>query len=144
MCRSLYIARILRSTTSARILRAFGGLPYKQDMRKSIYSPEYRRVLAKLIELRTRAGLTQRDLATKLGREHSFVWRIESGQRRLDVVEFYWVCQALGYDAAVIYKALIKELAAPQMVAEVAKEEGLPLAKVAEPRAPYRTRPRKS
>ena len=110
-------------------------------MRKSIYSPEYRRVLAKLIELRTRAGLTQRDLATKLGREHSFVWRIETGQRRLDVVEFYWVCQALGCDAAVVYKALSKELAAPPAAPEA---EDLPLRKVAEPPAPYRIRPRKS
>lgn len=42
-----------------------------------------------LLAMRQKAGLTQRDLAKKLGREHSFVWRIEAGERRLDVIEFY-------------------------------------------------------
>jgi transcriptional regulator with XRE-family HTH domain len=46
--------------------------------------------------MRKEAKLTQRQLADRLGREHSFVWRIEQGERRLDVVEFYWVCKALG------------------------------------------------
>ena len=57
--------------------------------------------------MRQKAGLTQRELAAKLGREHSFVWRIESGERRLDVVEFFWVCQALGQDARRVYGELV-------------------------------------
>ena len=57
--------------------------------------------------MRRKAGMTQRDLAAKLGREHSFVWRIERGERRLDVVEFYWVCQALGQDAQRVYSELV-------------------------------------
>jgi len=76
-------------------------------VQKSIHSPEYQKVLEKLVALRQKAGLTQRELATKLGREHSFVWRIETGERRLDVVEFYWVCQALGQDANLIYRELV-------------------------------------
>lgn len=77
-------------------------------MRKSIHSPEYKAVLDRLVAMRHKAGLTQRDLAAKLGREHSFVWRIESGERRLDVVEFFWVCQALGQDARRVYGELVK------------------------------------
>lgn len=80
-------------------------------MKDSIRSSEYRCVLAKLIAMRNAAGMTQRDLAKKLKREHSFVWRIETGGRRLDVVEFYWVCTALGRNAAIVYRELIREMA---------------------------------
>lgn len=69
-------------------------------MRKSTHSPEYAEVLNTLVSMRKAAGLTQRGLAKKLKREQSFVWRIENGERRLDVVEFHWVCNALGFDSA--------------------------------------------
>ena len=68
-------------------------------MRKSTHSPEYVEVLQTLVSMRKAAGLTQRELAKKLKREQSFVWRIEHGERRLDVVEFHWVCNALGFDS---------------------------------------------
>ena len=68
-------------------------------MRKSTHSPEYVEVLKMLVSMRKAAGLTQRELAKKLNREQSFVWRIEHGERRLDVVEFHWVCIALGFDS---------------------------------------------
>jgi hypothetical protein len=44
--------------------------------------------------------------ADVLEREQSFVWRIEKGERRLDVVEFFWVCEALGQDAKTVYAKL--------------------------------------
>lgn len=81
-------------------------------MKDSIRSSEYKPVLTKLIQMRNDAGMTQRDLAKALKREHSFVWRIETGGRRLDVVEFYWVCKALGRNAAVVYQELIREITA--------------------------------
>lgn len=40
-------------------------------MRKSTHAPEYRAVLDLLVAMRKAAGLTQRDLAAKLGREYS-------------------------------------------------------------------------
>lgn len=49
-----------------------------------------------LKQMRVEAGLTQRELAKKLGREHSFVARIEQGERRVDLVEFYFICEACG------------------------------------------------
>lgn len=78
-------------------------------MRKSIHSPEYKRVMLKLVEMREAAGLSQRVLAKRLDREPSFVWRIENGERRLDMLEFHWVCQALGQDSAAAYRQLLKE-----------------------------------
>jgi transcriptional regulator with XRE-family HTH domain len=58
--------------------------------------------------MRKKAGLTHRELAALLGREHSFVWRIEQGERRLDVVEFHWVCKALGRAPAEVYEELTR------------------------------------
>jgi transcriptional regulator with XRE-family HTH domain len=57
---------------------------------KSVFTPLYDLFRMQLIAT---AGLNQRELAKKLGRERSFVVRIELGERRLDVVEFFWVCQ---------------------------------------------------
>ncbi len=65
-------------------------------MTKSIYSPEMIAVRSWLRSERLRLGLTMRELAQRLDRPHSFVQRIEEGDRRLDVVEFVWYCQALG------------------------------------------------
>lgn len=76
------------------------------QMKKSTHSEEYSIVLKKLIQMRKEADLTQRDLAEKLGRENSFVWRIEHGERRLDVVDFFWVCEALGFEAKAVYSEL--------------------------------------
>ncbi len=63
---------------------------------------------AVLVRLRKQAGLTQVELADRLGREQSFVWRIEKGERRLDLLEFFWVCKELGVDAAQVYRKLCK------------------------------------
>ena len=53
-----------------------------------------RAVHEKIVEIRKKAGLTQRQLAEKLNREHSLVARIEQGERRVDIVEFYLICKA--------------------------------------------------
>lgn len=75
-------------------------------MKKSTHSDEYSIVLTKLVEMRKAAGFTQQQMADMLDREQSFVWRIEHGERRLDVVEFFWVCETLGFDAKAIYSEL--------------------------------------
>ena len=75
-------------------------------MKKSTHTPHYEAVTQCLIDMRAKAGITQRELADRLGREHSFVWRIEKGERRLDLVEFFWVCQALGQNPDTAYKKL--------------------------------------
>jgi len=80
-------------------------------MQKSTFSPQYDILKTKLVAMRKAAGLTQRQLAKKLNREHSFVSRIELGERRLDVVEFYWVCLACEHDPKSVYNELIKEFA---------------------------------
>ena len=65
---------------------------------KSTFTPQYDLLRAKLRDMREAAGLTQRELAQELEREHSFVGRIETGERRVDLVEFVWICEACGQD----------------------------------------------
>lgn len=78
-------------------------------MEKSIHAKEYEAVKAALVKMRKDSGLTHRALAERLGREHSFVWRVENGERRVDLLEFYWICEALGQDAAKSYRELTRQ-----------------------------------
>jgi transcriptional regulator with XRE-family HTH domain len=54
--------------------------------------------MAVLVEIREAAGVTQRELARRLDRAHSYVSRIEKGDRRLDVPEFIEWCELLDAD----------------------------------------------
>ena len=54
---------------------------------KTIYSKEYKAFLRKLKKARKKTGLTQVEIAKKLGKPQSFISKIESGERRLDVIE---------------------------------------------------------
>lgn len=51
---------------------------------------------ALLRQVRTEAGLTQTDVARRLGQPQSFVSKYESGERRLDILELREVCQVIG------------------------------------------------
>jgi transcriptional regulator with XRE-family HTH domain len=59
-----------------------------------------------LIAKREAAGFTQAELANALDEYQSFVARLESGQRRVDVVELIWLARVLGFDAAQLVKAI--------------------------------------
>ena len=54
---------------------------------KTFHGAAYRRFIALLKQARAEAELTQREVAKKLGRSHNFITKVESGQRRIDVVE---------------------------------------------------------
>jgi transcriptional regulator with XRE-family HTH domain len=66
---------------------------------KTLGSRRHKALIALLIERREAAGMTQTQLADKLGEYQSFVARLESGQRRVDVVEFLELADVLGFDA---------------------------------------------
>jgi hypothetical protein len=65
-------------------------------MTKSRHSARYARLLKVLRETRLNAGLTQQQVGKKFGGHASFVSKIESGERRLDVVELAEFCQLYG------------------------------------------------
>ncbi len=77
------------------------------------YSPEQDRFLALLRQARREAGLTQVDLARRIGEEQSFVSKVERGERRLDILELRHICQALGLRLDAFALRLEQELAAP-------------------------------
>lgn len=64
----------------------------------SIYSDEYQLVIKTLREARLAQGLTQENLARMLERPQSFVAKFESGERRLDIVEFVHIANLLSLD----------------------------------------------
>ena len=55
----------------------------------------FREILRKL---RRSKNLTQAEVAARLGQPQSFVSKYETGERRLDFVETFLVCEALGID----------------------------------------------
>jgi transcriptional regulator with XRE-family HTH domain len=59
-----------------------------------------------LIAARRKAGLTQDDVAKKLGRKLAYVSKYELGQRKLDVIEFLSIAKAIGIDPIQIIKKL--------------------------------------
>ena len=65
---------------------------------KSIYSPEYRALLAWLRASRISLNLSLREVAARIGTPHTWVGKIETGERRLDVSEYVRLCHALGLD----------------------------------------------
>jgi len=69
-------------------------------MRKSTHTGEYAALRDHLASLRSAAGLSQRQLAAKLNVPHSWVAKVESGERRLALIEFAWFSRACGQDPA--------------------------------------------
>ncbi len=62
----------------------------------SVYSGEYQRVINALKKARKERGITQAQLAESLGKPQSFIAKVESGERRLDVVEFVYLARMIG------------------------------------------------
>lgn len=75
-------------------------------MPKTLRSPRHVRLIDLLVEQRKRAGLSQADLAEKLERYQSVVSSMESGGRRVDVVELLDIAEVIGLDV----HALLDEL----------------------------------
>lgn len=72
----------------------------------------YRRLCALLRQWRTDAELTQRALAVRLRKPHSYVHKVEVGDRRIDPLEFIAWCRACRRNA-------------PASLSEVELEAGL-------------------
>jgi len=64
-------------------------------MEKSITSRDYAVFLEELRAARKRSGVTQVEMAERLGETQTFVSKCERGERRLDLIELRRFCQAL-------------------------------------------------
>ena len=67
-------------------------------MSKTLGTSRHRALIAFLTQKRKDAGLSQSELAKALGEYQSFVARMESGQRRVDVIEYEKLAEILKFD----------------------------------------------
>jgi len=79
-------------------------------MPKSIYSKRYHRFLELLRQARLDSNTTQSQLAELIGVTQSVVSKMESGERRLDVVEVIDICNALKLSKLEFFDAAIKAI----------------------------------
>ena len=56
-------------------------------MKKTIYSKEHKYLVEQLKKARKEAGLGQKDVAKLLNKTQSYVSKVESGQRRIEVLQ---------------------------------------------------------
>jgi len=73
---------------------------------KSTTSKKYDLLRELLIEARKDAGLTQVDVADRLGRTQAYISRYENGSRRLDVIEFFEIAEVIGFNPLVLLRKL--------------------------------------
>ena len=77
-------------------------------MRDLLRSEPYRVLRDHLLWARKRARLTQQVLAARIGRPQSYISAVETGQQRLDIIEFIHLVHALGLDPAEVMRALAR------------------------------------
>ena len=75
-----------------------------------ITSEAYDAAIGTVVAARHAQKLTQRDLADRLGKPRSFVSKLETKERRLDVVAFVVVARALRVLPEELLKTLIESL----------------------------------
>lgn len=76
------------------------------NLRKSIHSTEHEFLRQYLKNRRKDLGLSQRNLADRMGVIYSFIGKVETGDRRLDVIEFIQYCHTLELDPIEVVKEI--------------------------------------
>jgi len=77
-------------------------------MSKTLRTPRQIQFQQILIETRTSKNLTQAEVATRLDRPQSFVAKYETGERKLNVVEYCDVVRALDSDPVELLAELLR------------------------------------
>lgn len=75
---------------------------------KSLRSKEHQAVCTVIAATRRQAGLTQEQLAERLGWHRSMVAKIEAGERRVDLPEFIRIAVALKVDPEVLFGRVLR------------------------------------
>jgi transcriptional regulator with XRE-family HTH domain len=75
----------------------------------------YGRVGQALLDAREDKKLTQTDLAIRLRKPQSFVSSYETGQRRVDILEFLAITSAIGADPIKVFAKIVKAGPPPKM-----------------------------
>lgn len=88
--------------------------PPNKGRTASLHDAAYANFIGKLVRKRVKAGFTQQSLADALGWNQSIVAKIESVQRRLDIIELARIANVLQFDASRFLKDIQADLAAPE------------------------------
>jgi transcriptional regulator with XRE-family HTH domain len=75
---------------------------------RHLRSARHRALIAAIVEARDATGLSQREFAKKLNRTNNFVWRIEAGERKVDVLEFIEIAKAAGLDPLELLRRVLR------------------------------------
>ena len=59
-----------------------------------------------LVALRSEAKLSQREIADQIGVPHTWVSKIETGERRIDAIELKWFCDACNADMITLLRRI--------------------------------------
>ncbi|MCA8284506.1 XRE family transcriptional regulator [Burkholderia cenocepacia] len=78
-------------------------------MTHPIHDPRYQQIATLLAELRKQRGLLQQDVADRLGRPQAFVSKVESGARRVDLVELLDFLRVLNADPHAFIDSLLNQ-----------------------------------
>nr|WP_282349001.1 helix-turn-helix transcriptional regulator [Pseudomonas sp. PS01301] len=73
---------------------------------KSIHTERYSMLIRALIACRKEKGLSQTELARRVGRPQSYISKVENAERRLDVVEFLEICEAIGVEGREVMRGV--------------------------------------
>jgi transcriptional regulator with XRE-family HTH domain len=65
-------------------------------LNKSTFTPEYDAFCLLLRQVREEAGISQNQLAKRIGVPQAWLSKCEHGQRRMDVLELWRLCEAVG------------------------------------------------
>lgn len=77
-------------------------------LRKTLRTKAHRTLIAVLTASRKETGLTQREVAVRLRRPQSYLAKIESGERRLDVIEFVELARALRVNPQKLFERFLR------------------------------------
>lgn len=75
-------------------------------MSKTLHSKRHELLVAAIAEQRRAKGLSQAQVAKTLGRHQPFIANIESGQRRVDVLELLTIARIIDLDVHAIIERL--------------------------------------
>ena len=80
----------------------------KKRLSKSLYTPSWAALCLLLKRLRESKGVTQVELSSLLKQPQSFVSKVESGQRKLDLRQFVIYVRALNCDPIQAFRQFVK------------------------------------
>lgn len=77
-------------------------------MLKTIHQDRYSQLIDEMVKLRKDRKMTQTQLAQQLGKPQSYVGKIETRERKLDIIEFVDWCNAIGQSPSEVLKSQLE------------------------------------